>query len=91
MKTWALIDGENIVNVVVGGDEEFFANHEDYKTLTLVDVSDLEEKPSPTGWTYKEGSFVKDAMPDPIPPVVEEEVEVAPPLAEPVAGLNPDN
>ena len=50
----------------------------------------MTEKPSPSGWTYKDGEFVKDPMPDPLPPVIEEEdrsiiqVEVVP-------GLNPEN
>ena len=89
-RTYALINGEEIINVVYGGSPEWFAEHEDYKVYDLIDVTDMSEKPSPSGWSYKDGEFVKDPMPDPLPPVIEEEdrsiiqVEVVP-------GLNPEN
>jgi hypothetical protein len=48
----------------------------------------MSEKPSPSGWTYKDGEFVKDPMPEPLPPVAAEDSE---PVAEFVEqpGLNP--
>lgn len=88
-KVWALVDGETIINVVVGGTPEWFAEHEDYKAYTVIDVTDMEEKPSPSGWFYKDGEFGKEPMPDPLPPMeLEENVEVEIPEIKP--GLNPE-
>lgn len=89
-KVYALIDGENIVNVVVGGTPEWFAEHEDYKNYTLIEVTEMEEKPSPSGWSYVNNEFVKDEMPEPVTPTVAEEVEAPTELVEPKPGLNPE-
>ncbi len=88
-RTYALVNGEAIINVVYGGSPEWFAEHEDYKVYELIDVTDMEEKPSPSGWTYQNGEFVKDPMPEPLPPVAAEDSE---PSGEvPVQpGLNPE-
>jgi hypothetical protein len=87
-RIYALVNGEEIINVVYGGSPEWFAEHEDYKVYDLIDVTDMSEKPSPSGWTYKDGEFVKDPMPEPLPPVAAEDSE---PVAEFVEqpGLNP--
>lgn len=87
-KVYALVDGENIVNVVVGGTPEWFAQHEDYKNYTLIEVTEMEEKPSPSGWNYVNGEFVKEQMPEPEVPVQPEEPSVEAPLVEPKPGLN---
>jgi hypothetical protein len=60
-KRWAIVNGTDVVNTVVGGDREFLESLPDYEGMLIVDVTDIEMYPSPY-WTYEDGEF---KMPDP--------------------------
>lgn len=60
-KKFAIVNGTDVVNAVVGGTKEFLEGLPDYEGMLVIDVTDMEMTPSPY-WTYEDGEF---KMPDP--------------------------
>ena len=58
MKSWALVKDGVVVNIVAGGDKEFFESHPDYSEMQHIETTDIENKPT-VGWLYEDGEFIR--------------------------------
>jgi hypothetical protein len=67
-RKWALLVDNIIGNVIVCDDEDFIANHPDWKNLQRMDVTDYDPQPG-IMWILEGNKFL---APDTVKPLLEE-------------------